>query len=114
MATGRSESPIFTSGTWCASALTVFEKATGPLAVYHVAGRGMTTVREIAEIVVTKMGLPDASIEYAGGKTGWLGDVPYFQYDSSKIRALGFEHTYNSTQAVRIAVQRILGKGNRT
>ena len=94
--------------------LTVSEKATGPLAVYHVAGQGMTTVREIAEIVVDEMGLPDASIEYAGGKTGWLGDVPYFQYDSSKIRALGFEHTYDSTQAVRIAVQRILGKGDRT
>ena len=89
--------------------LTVFEKATEPLAVYHVAGRGMTTVREIAEIVVEEMGLRDTPIVYAGGKTGWLGDVPYFQYDSSKIRALGFEHTYDSTQAVRIAVQKILG-----
>ncbi len=89
---------------------TVFDKAPERLAVYHVAGEGMTTVREIAAIVVEEMGLRGASIEYTGGKTGWLGDVPFFQYDSSKIRALGFEPAYDSTQAVRIAVQRILGK----
>ena len=37
--------------------LLVYDKATEPLAVYHVAGQGMTSVREIAEIVVEEMGL---------------------------------------------------------
>jgi UDP-glucose 4-epimerase len=90
--------------------LLTFEKAAGPLAIYHVAGDGLTSVRQIAETVIAEMGLQGTPIEYSGGKVGWVGDVPYFQYDVSKIRALGFRHRYNSTEAVRLAIRRILGK----
>jgi UDP-glucose 4-epimerase len=90
--------------------MTVWDQATEPLAVYHVAGEGLTSVRQIVEIVVDEMGLAGIPIEYTGGDRGWVGDVPYFQYDSSKIRALGFQPTYDSTQAVRVAVRRMLGK----
>ena len=79
------------------------------LAVYHVAGEGMTSVRQIAEIVLEEMEL-HATIVFGGGKVGWVGDVPYFNYDSSKIKSLGFVHRYDSTAAVRVAVRRILGK----
>jgi UDP-glucose 4-epimerase len=91
--------------------LTVFDKAPEPFAVYHVAGEGLTSVREIAEMVVEEMGLKGIPIEYSGGKVGWVGDVPRYEYDVSKIRALGYTHRHNSTDAVRIAVRRILGKG---
>ncbi len=90
--------------------LLVFEKAPEPLAVYHLAGEGLTSVRQIAEIVVEEMGLPEARIEYTGGKTGWVGDVSRFCYDTRKIRELGFVHQHDSTEAVRVAVQAILGK----
>lgn len=93
--------------------LLVFERATEPLAVYHLAGEGMTSVREIAEIVVEEMGLSGIAIDYTGGKVGWVGDVPRFRYDTRKIRALGFVHQYASTEAVRVAVRAILGKPNR-
>jgi UDP-glucose 4-epimerase len=56
------------------------------------------------------MGLQGIPIEYTGGNRGWIGDVPYFLYDTSKIRDLGFQYTYDSTEAVRIAVRKILGK----
>jgi UDP-glucose 4-epimerase len=90
--------------------LTVCDAPPEPLAVYHVAGAGMTSVRQIAEIVVEEMGLAGIAIEYTGGDRGWVGDVPYFQYDTSKIRGLGFQPRYDSTEAVRVAVRRILGK----
>ena len=90
--------------------LMVCQYATEPLAVYHVAGEGLTTVRQIAETVLEEMGLRKTPIVYGGGKVGWVGDVPYFNYDSRKIKALGFAHCYDSTAAVRIAVRRILGK----
>ena len=90
--------------------LMVCEKAPEQHAVYHVAGEGQTTVREIAEIVTKEMGLSGIPIEYTGGDRGWLGDVPHFHYDTAKIRALGFRHTYDSTEAVRVAVRRMLGK----
>ncbi len=53
--------------------LTVFEKATGPLAVYHVAGRGMTTVREIAEIVVERDGPARRVDRVCGRQDGLAG-----------------------------------------
>ncbi len=93
-----------------AAILLVYDKAAEPLAVYHVAGQGMTSVREIAEIVVEEMGLAGIPIDYTGGATGWVGDVPYFNYDSGKIHGLGFRHRYDSTAAVRLAVRKILGK----
>jgi UDP-glucose 4-epimerase len=90
--------------------LLVYDKAAEPLAVYHVAGQGMTSVRQIAEIVVEEMGLAGIAVEYGSGATGWVGDVPYFNYDTSKIRRLGFRHRWDSTAAVRLAVRKILGK----
>jgi UDP-glucose 4-epimerase len=90
--------------------LTVCQNAPEHHAVYHVAGEGLTTVREIAEIVLDEMGLHNTPIEYTGGNRGWIGDVPYFLYDTTKIQKLGFRYTYNSTEAVRLAVRKILGK----
>ena len=90
--------------------LTVCGAAPEQLAVYHVAGDGLTSVRQIVEIVLEEMELRETPIVYGGGKVGWVGDVPYFNYDSSKIKMLGFAHRYDSTAAVRVAVRRILGK----
>ncbi len=90
--------------------LTVCDDASEQLAVYHVAGQGLTSVRQIAEIVLEEMELPHTPIVFGGGKVGWVGDVPYFNYDSSKIKSLGFVYRYDSTAAVRLAVRRILGK----
>ncbi len=94
--------------------LMVCQAPAEPHAVYHVASEGLTSVREIAEIVVDEMGLHGIPIEYTSGNRGWVGDVPYFLYDTSKIRDLGFHPTYNSTEAVRAAVQKMLGKDNRS
>ena len=76
-----------------------------PVATYNVAGEGMTSVREIAEIVREELGLPDARIEYGQGNRGWPGDVPTFSYDTRKIRALGWKPTRTSTEAVRASVR---------
>jgi UDP-glucose 4-epimerase len=82
----------------------------GPLSVYHVAGEGLTSVSRIVEIVLEEMELRNTPVVYVGGKVGWVGDVPYFNYDSGKIKSLGFVHRHDSTESVRIAVRRILGK----
>lgn len=71
---------------------------------YNVAGDGMTTVREIAEMVRTGLSLPDAKINYGSENRGWPGDVPTFAYDTSKLRALGWVPQRNSHQAVERAI----------
>jgi UDP-glucose 4-epimerase len=79
-------------------------------AVFHAAGKGLTTVREIAEMVVEEMGLEGIPVSYQKTDSGWAGDVPFYQYDNRKIARLGFKPVYTSTEAVRIAIQKILGK----
>ncbi len=79
--------------------------------VFHVAGDGFTTVRRIAEIVVENSSNPCAALEFTGGDRGWPGDVPRFNYDTSRIRALGWAPQLNSTQAVMHAVERIKKNG---
>ncbi len=90
--------------------LIVFDKAEEPFAVYHVSNEHLTSVREIVAIVTEEMSLSGIPIEYSGGKVGWPGDVPYFEYDISKIQKLGYKYIYNSTESIRITVRKILGK----
>ena len=94
-----------------AAALTAWDKAEGPLAVYHAAGIGTTSVREIVEIVVAAAGRGDTRIVYSGSDRGWPGDVPRFRYDISRLQALGWQPRRHSSEAVRYAVERILANG---
>ncbi len=87
--------------------LLAWEKSSGPLSVYHGAGIGETSVREIAEIVRAAAGRPETEIRYTGGDRGWPGDVPKFRYDISRLQALGWQPKRHSTDAVRHAVERI-------
>ena len=108
---GRQSKPYVYVGDLVAAMLLTFEKRQAALEVYHVAGEGTTSVREIAEIVVAKSPNPAARIEYTGGDRGWPGDVPTFSYDTSKIRALGWRPQRDSGQAVAHAVARIHENG---
>jgi UDP-glucose 4-epimerase len=91
--------------------LMAWERSSGPLAVYHAAGIGSTSVREIAESVVAAAGRPATRIRYTGGDRGWPGDVPKFRYDISRLQALGWQPHRHSTDAVRFAIERILANG---
>ncbi|MBN2602749.1 MAG: NAD-dependent epimerase/dehydratase family protein [Candidatus Thermoplasmatota archaeon] len=67
-----------------------------------------TEVTRIAEIVVEEMGLKDVKFKYTGGKRGWIGDVPQFQFDIKKMSKLGWNTSYSSDEAVRKAVLDLL------
>jgi UDP-glucose 4-epimerase len=107
---GTQEKPYLYVKDLVRAILLVFDRAEEPLAVYHVGAADRTAVSTIAEIVVEEMGLTGIPIEYTGGSRGWVGDVPRFSYDLRKIQALGFENDRTSTEAVRLAVRRILRK----
>jgi len=77
--------------------------------VYMLGSDSRTKVKEIAVMVIEEMGL-NAIIRYTGGDRGWVGDVPKFSYDLAKINKLGWHAKYNSTESVRLAIQRALGK----
>jgi UDP-glucose 4-epimerase len=108
---GKQTKPYLYVGDLVDAILLACEKSSGPLAVYHAAGIGETSVREIAEIVVAATGRSDARIRYTGGDRGWPGDVPRFRYDISRLEALGWRPQRHSTDAVRHAVERIKANG---
>ncbi|MCI9022335.1 MAG: NAD-dependent epimerase/dehydratase family protein [Eubacterium sp.] len=71
---------------------------------------GGTTVTRIAEIIVEEMGLHETVFHYTGGRYGWKGDVPEFEYDISRILSEGWMPEYTSEEAVRQCVKDMLGR----
>jgi len=76
---------------------------------FNVGVDSRTKVKDIAGMVVDEMGLT-AKIKYTGGDRGWIGDVPEFDYDLSKINSLGWRAKISSNEAVKKSIQYILGK----
>jgi len=108
---GNQTKPYLYVGDLVDAILLACKEVSGPLVVYHAAGIGETSVREIAEIVLAATGRSDARIRYTGGDRGWPGDVPKFRYDISRLQALGWRPQRHSTDAVRHAVERIKANG---
>jgi len=73
--------------------------------IFNVGVKTATTVRRIADIVCEEMGLKDVQYHFTGGSVGWKGDVAKFQYDLTKIHALGWQARYTSDEAVRLAAR---------
>lgn len=89
--------------------LYVIDHASEKYNVYMIGSDTRTKVKEIAAIVIEEMGL-NAKIRYTGGDRGWVGDVPEFRYDLTKINQLGWTAPHNSNESVRLAIQKALGK----
>ena len=67
---------------------------------YNVASEDFLTVREIADIVVERMGLKSVVYEFTGGNRGWKADVPVYRLNTDKIRSRGWANKRSSRQAV--------------
>lgn len=89
--------------------LYITEHANEKYNVYMLGTDTRTKVKEIAAMVIEEMGL-HSEIIYTGGDRGWKGDVPEFRYDLTKVNQLGWKAKYTSNDAVRIAIQKALGK----
>ena len=89
--------------------LYVIDHASEKYNVYMIGSDSRTKVKEIAAMVIEEMDL-NAKIRYTGGDRGWVGDVPEFRYDLTKINKLGWTAPHNSNESVRLAIQKALGK----
>ena len=87
-----------------------FEKSREQINLFNLGTDGTTEVNEIAKMVIDEMGLKDVELKYTGGKRGWKGDVPRFQFDISKIKSLGWKPKYDSSDAVRKAIKDLLAE----
>jgi UDP-glucose 4-epimerase len=89
--------------------LFVCENSNERMNIYNLGSESRTRVKEIAQMVIEEMEL-NSIIEYTGGDRGWIGDVPEFKYNLSKIHVLGWKASYNSNESVKLAIQKALGK----
>jgi len=91
--------------------LFVWKNSNEKLNIYNLGVNSRTKVKDIAQMVIEEMGL-EATIEYTGGDRGWVGDVPEFNYDLTKINTFGWTAKYTSNEAVRKSIQYILTLDN--
>lgn len=77
--------------------------------IYNIGVDSRTRVKEIVQMIIEEIKLTP-KIKYTGGSQGWVGDVPEFSYDLSKIHALGWSAKVSSNEAVRKAIRYILAK----
>jgi UDP-glucose 4-epimerase len=101
---GTQVKPYLHVSDLCDAILLAWDVATDRTNFFNVGGTTRCTVKRMAEIVVEESGF-DARIDYTGGDRGWIGDVPSVEYDTTKIRALGWEPKLDSEGAVRAAAR---------
>jgi len=85
-----------------------FMHADDQINLFNLGVDSATEVKRIGELVVEEMGLENVDFKYTGGKRGWRGDVPHFQFDISKIKKLGWKPCLSSDEAVKKAIKEIL------
>ena len=88
-----------------------FEHADEEINVFNLGVDSVTEVTRIGKLVVEEMGLENVDFKYTGGRRGWKGDVPHFQFDINKIKKLGWEANLSSDETVRKAIQDLLQMG---
>ena len=91
---------------------TVVKKNQSSLDVYNVATNDYISVKDIAEIVISEMGLDDVNVHYGKSSAGWIGDVPIIRFSSTKLRDLGWNNVLTSEQAIRNAIKTLIKDDN--
>ena len=66
------------------------------------------TVRQIADMVISEMGLINVKVKYGTSDRGWSGDVPRIRFSSDKIKKHGWKPSHNSTGAMRASIRGML------
>lgn len=91
--------------------LTAVDSGTSqPWSAFNVATGDYITVREIANLALEVLGLDESTttIEYGEGNRGWKGDVPVVRLSTERIRALGWDPSCGSREALRLSMAAML------
>ncbi len=87
-----------------------FKNSNEQINVFNLGVDSATRVTRIGELVVEEMGLKNVEFKYTGGKRGWKGDIPHFQFDITRIKKLGWQPELSSDEAVRKAIRDLLDR----
>jgi UDP-glucose 4-epimerase len=104
---GRQSKSYLRTEECVAAMLLAADRAHEPVNVFNLGTADRISVREIAERVVEATG-GRARIEYTGGSTGWVGDVPQQLLAVDRIGALGWIARRTSSEAIDVTIAEIL------
>lgn len=72
--------------------------------VFNVSNNSSTSVKKIAELVLTELGLRETQILYQSSERGWKADIPRYSMSSKKLFDLGWQLNYSSDDAVKRSI----------
>jgi UDP-glucose 4-epimerase len=84
------------------------DRGAGGFDVYNVATQDYATVRQIAELVVERLGLANVRFAFGNSPRGWKGDVPVVRFDTTKARATGWANARTSVEALRDSIDSMI------
>lgn len=85
------------------------EKSFEKLQIYNLSTDDAITVKDIAKLVISKMG-NNTKIIYGNTNYGWRGDVPKISLSSEKIKKLGWNPNYNTREAMKVSIDCMLNE----
>jgi len=108
---GRQRKPYLYVTECVAGIIFGFEKSNDEINFFNLGCKSTSDVTRIGELVTEEMNLENVNFSYTGGKRGWKGDIPHFQFDISKIEKLGWKPNLESDEVVRMAIKDLLKSG---
>jgi len=85
--------------------LTGYHQSHERVNLFNLAIEDNTTVDEIADTIMTKMGITNTQRIYSGGPRGWIGDNPLVHLSINKIKALGWAPKYSTKKAILLTTE---------
>jgi UDP-glucose 4-epimerase len=102
---GRQQKPYLYVGDCIEGILFGLSHSNEHVNIFNLGTGSSTSVSAIADMVVQAMGLANVKFSYTGGTRGWRGDVPQVRYDTTRMKALGWEPRFSSDEAVRKTIR---------
>jgi UDP-glucose 4-epimerase len=84
------------------------EHAQDQVNIYNIGNEDLTSVDDIAQIVVEEMGLEGVEFAHTGGERGWVGDIAKTFLSYQKLNGIGWKPKANSYESIRESMRRLL------
>lgn len=75
---------------------------------FNVATEDYITVKEIADLICSRLGIEKPQYTFGGGTRGWKGDVPYVRFDTTRLRSLGWRNERTAVEALRDSIDSMI------
>lgn len=91
----------------CVDAMIFIHQKSNGTDVFNLGNDKMTSVKNIADMVIRKLGLKEVEYNFTGGfeGRGWKGDVKKAQLDTKKVLSMGWENKYTSDESVGRSIE---------